>query len=57
MAVQLACADVGVACRAVHRAENTEELLARVAAHVRDKHGVQLTQTLVDYAADEARTT
>lgn len=57
MTVELACADVGVACKAVHRAASTEELLAQVAAHARDKHGVVLTQTLIDYAADEARTT
>ncbi|HVM01000.1 MAG TPA: DUF1059 domain-containing protein [Egibacteraceae bacterium] len=57
MAVQLACADVGVACGAVHRAATVEDLLAQVAAHAREKHGVVLTQTLIDYAADEARTT
>lgn len=57
MTVELACADVGVACKAVHRAASTEELLAQLAAHARDKHGVVLTQTLIDYAADEARTT
>lgn len=57
MTVELACADVGVACRAVHRAPSKDELLAKLAAHARDKHGVVLTQTLVDYAADEARTT
>lgn len=57
MSVELACADVGVACRAVHRATSKEELLAKVAEHARDKHGVVLTQTLIDYAADEARTT
>lgn len=57
MAVEVACQDLGVACRAVHRAPTTEELVARLGAHARDKHGVQLTQTLIDYAVDEARTT
>lgn len=57
MAVELACADVGVACRAVHRASSPQELLTQLAAHARDVHGVELTQTLLDYAADEARTT
>ncbi|MEX2619775.1 MAG: DUF1059 domain-containing protein [Egibacteraceae bacterium] len=57
MSVELACADVGVACRAVHRAASKDELLAKVAAHARDRHGVVLTRTLIDYAAAEARTT
>lgn len=57
MSVELACADVGVACKAVHRAASREELLAKLAAHARDRHGIVLTQTLTDYAAAEARTT
>lgn len=57
MAVEVGCQDLGVACRAVHRAATTQELVAALGAHARDKHGVELTQTLVDYAVAEARTT
>lgn len=57
MAVELACQDLGVACRAVHRGQTTEELLGKLRDHARDAHGVELTETLADYAADEARAT
>lgn len=57
MAVELSCQDLGVACRATHRADTKEELVSKLAAHARDRHGVELTQTLADYAADEARAT
>lgn len=56
MAVELACQDLGVACRAVHRGDTTEELLDNLRTHAREAHDVELTQTLADYAADEART-
>ncbi len=55
MAVEFRCQDVGVACRNVARAETAEELEAAVAAHARAKHGVELNQTLVDYALTKVR--
>jgi predicted small metal-binding protein len=57
MGLEFHCADVGVACRAVTRAGSEEELLDKVAAHARDKHGVELNRTLIDYAVTEVRTT
>lgn len=55
VSVQFACADVGVACRQVTRAENADDLVAAVAAHAKDKHGVELNATLVDYAVTKVR--
>lgn len=57
MTVEFRCADVGVACRNVARAETADELVAAVAAHARTKHGVELNQTLLDYAVTKVRTT
>ena len=57
MALELRCQDVGVACRNVARAETAEELVAAVAAHARKEHGVELNQTLVDYALTKVRRT
>lgn len=50
MTVEFRCADVGVDCKAVASAATAEELVAKVADHARRVHGVELTQTLVDYA-------
>jgi predicted small metal-binding protein len=57
MAVEFRCADVGVACRAKTAADSPEALIEKVAAHARDAHGVELNQTLIDYAATEVRAT
>jgi len=57
MTLQFRCADVGVACRNVAKADTEEELVAAVAKHARDKHGVELNQTLVDYARTKVRST
>lgn len=57
MAVEFHCADVGVACRRVTRAENADELVAAVAAHARNEHGVELNETLIDYAVTKVRVT
>jgi len=46
---------VGVACRAVTRADSSEELVAKVAEHARAKHHVELNDTLVDYAVTKVR--
>jgi len=55
--VEFRCADVGVACRKVTRAETPEQLVAAVAAHAKDKHGVTLNGTLIDYATTKVRQT
>ena len=49
------CADVGVACRNVAKAGSEEELVAAVAEHARKVHGVELNETLVDYARTKVR--
>jgi len=53
--LEFRCQDVGVACRNVARADSADELVAAVAAHARDKHGVELNGTLVDYAVTKVR--
>lgn len=57
MAVQFCCEDVGVACKRVTRADSAEELVARVAVHARDAHGVELNQTLIDFAVTKVEET
>jgi predicted small metal-binding protein len=57
MGLQFRCADVGVVCKAVTDAATKEELLAKVAAHAKSVHGVDLNETLVDYALTKVRTT
>ncbi len=55
MAVEFRCQDVGVACKNVARAETADELVAAVAAHAKAQHGVELNQTLIDYAVTKVR--
>ncbi len=57
MALQFRCQDVGIACRKVTRAGTKDELLAKVAAHAQKTHGVELNDTLVDYALTRVRQT
>lgn len=57
MTVEFRCADVGIACSNVAKAETADELVAAVAAHAKAKHGVELNATLVDYALTKVRTT
>jgi predicted small metal-binding protein len=57
MPVEFRCADVGVACRNVARADTADELVAAVAEHARTAHDVELNATLVDYALTKVRTT
>lgn len=57
MALEFHCADVGVACKNVATAETADDLIAAVAAHAKAKHGVDLNQTLIDYAVTKVRTT
>jgi len=44
-----------VACKNVAKADTAEQLVAAVAAHAKQKHGVALNQTLVDYAITKVR--
>jgi len=55
MTLEFRCADVGVACTNVAKAETADELVAAVAAHAEAKHGVALNQTLIDYAITKVR--
>lgn len=57
MALEFRCADVGVDCTASTTAADSDELLALVAAHAQDVHGVVLNETLIDYALTKVRTT
>lgn len=51
MALEFACQRVGVTdCKSVTTADTKEELLAKVAAHAKEAHGVDLNATLIDYA-------
>ena len=55
MALEFHCADVGVACSKVTRADSEEQLLAKVSEHAESAHGVPLNDTLVDYALTRVR--
>lgn len=57
MSLEFRCADVGVACRNNAKADTEEELVAAVAEHARTKHGVELNDTLIDYARTKVRVT
>ncbi len=57
MSVEFRCADVGVACSNVAKADDADSLVAAVAAHAKTKHGVELNATLVDYALTKVRST
>lgn len=53
--VEFRCADVGVECRHVTRADSESALVAAVGEHARSAHGVELNETLVDYARSKVR--
>lgn len=56
MALEFACHRVGVTdCSTVATADTKEELLAKVAEHARTAHGVELNETLIDYALTTVR--
>ncbi len=57
MTLEFRCEDVGVQCSARTTADSKEELVAKVAEHAQQKHGVELNETLVDYALTKVRTT
>lgn len=51
MTLEFRCQHVGVTdCKATTTADSKDELLAKVASHARDVHGVELNDTLVNYA-------
>lgn len=51
MALEFACQRVGVTdCNSVTTAATKEELVAKVADHAKSAHGVELNETLIDYA-------
>lgn len=53
MTLEFRCADVGLACGDTVKGESEEELLERLAAHAREEHGVELNDTLIDYARSQ----
>lgn len=55
MALEFHCADVGVACSSKTTAQTKEELLAKVSDHAKSAHGVDLNDTLIDYALTRVR--
>ncbi|CAN5397312.1 hypothetical protein BH23ACT9_BH23ACT9_15620 [soil metagenome] len=57
MTLEFRCEDVGVACSARTTAEDKDALLAKVAAHAQEAHGVGLNETLIDYALTKVRST
>lgn len=58
MALEFACKRVGVTdCKHSTTAETNEELLAAVAEHARTVHGVELNETLIDYALTTVKET
>lgn len=56
MTVEFRCSDVGVACGKVTRAETADQLVEAVARHAREKHGVELNETLLEYAKTQVQT-
>ncbi len=44
-------------CTSATHAESAEELLEKVAAHARDVHGVELNDTLINYALTTVKET
>jgi predicted small metal-binding protein len=53
--MEFRCADVGVECRHVARADSEEALVDAVAEHAKAAHGVELNSTLVDFARSRVR--
>jgi predicted small metal-binding protein len=56
MALEFRCSEAGAACGWHARAGTEQELVAKVADHVKSKHKVKtVTQTIANYAASVAR--
>ncbi len=51
MTLEFRCVHVGLTdCKSATTAETAEELIEKVAIHARDAHGVELNETLINYA-------
>jgi predicted small metal-binding protein len=51
MTLEFRCEHVGVTdCKSAMTAETKDELLTKVAEHARTTHGVELNDTLINYA-------
>ena len=51
MSLEFRCERVGVTdCKSATTADTAEELLEKVAEHARKAHGVELNETLINYA-------
>jgi len=51
MALEFRCEHVGVTdCKSATTAETADELIAKVAEHALSAHGVELNDTLINYA-------
>ena len=57
MTLEFRCEDVGVDCKSRTTAGTKDELLEKVLAHAKSVHGVDLNETLVDYAVTKVRQT
>lgn len=57
MALKFRCRDAGVVCGKVTKAADKDGLLAKLADHAQKAHGVELNQTLVDYAVTRVKDT
>lgn len=55
MALELRCEDLGLRCGSTVRADSEDDLVEQVRSHARDAHGVELNETLVDYARTQVR--
>ena len=55
MTLEFSCADVGVQCHTVTKADTEPDLVAAVALHAKAKHGVELNETLIDFARTKVR--
>lgn len=58
MALEFQCKNVGVTdCNHKATGDSVDDLLAKVASHAESKHGVQLNQTLINYALTTVKET
>lgn len=57
MTLEFRCEDVGIVCKARTKADTEEELVEKVRSHARSSHGVELNDSLIDYAATKVRAT
>jgi predicted small metal-binding protein len=55
VALEFRCEDVGLVCGRTVTADAEHDLVEQVRAHARADHGVELNDTLVDYARSRVR--